>query len=287
MNIRSGTFILVTITVLASFCAGFRRGKQPVNVVGSTSIQPFAAELAQRFEQAHPGIRVQVQGGGSTAGIQALANGIADIGTCSRNLSPEEAESFTPILIARDGLAIVVHPSNTTANLTLDQARQLFSGEITNWRLLGGPDRKVTLITREEGSGTREAFMHLVMGKGGRFDRRALVQQSNGSVRELVSTNPDAVGYMSLGMAAEDTDVKPLKIGNVVPTAEAVKDGTYPLARPFLFVVKGALRPRPHEFIKFVLSPEGQDLLGELGLVELSPSEAQQILQQLPATGAK
>lgn len=258
--------LLMPAVLLTAFCVSLCPGcggKKAVNAVGSTSIQPFAAELAQAFNKTHPEAKVRVQGGGSTAGLQALTNGIADIGMCSRLLTEDEAKEFTPITIARDGLAIVVNVSNPINNLTMDQVRDLFSGKITNWKDLGGPDKEVTLITREEGSGTREAFIHLVMGDE-RVPRDALVQQSNGAVRELVRNDPAGVGYMSLGMVS---DVKAIPIDGVEPSADAVTAGRYRLARPFLFVTKGAPRPEAQEFIDYALSPEGQQRFKDEGLV--------------------
>ena len=251
----------------AMLCPSCRRGQGTgLAVVGSTSVQPFAEMLAEEFQKKHPDLSVEVQGGGSTAGIQALANGMAEIGMCSRELNKEEAKKFTPITIARDGLAIVVHPSNPINGLTRGQIRDIFSGLVTNWRQVGGPDAPIWPITREEGSGTREAFEKLVMGDR-EIARRALTQESNGSVHELVRHDPDGVGYMSLGLVGKD--LKPLTIDGVAPCAAHVLDGTYTLARPFLFVVRGTPSPLAQRFIDFVRSPKGQHLLEKEGLVRV------------------
>ena len=163
---RKKPCFLVFFFLLILTCNGCRDLKnQPVSVIGSTSIQPFAELLAEEYQKTAPARNVDVQGGGSTAGIQALADGIADIGMCSRALNEEEKTRFTPIEIARDGLAVVVHKSNSVDNLTKQQIQMLFSGRIKNWKELGGRDMPVRLIMREEGSGTREAFINLVMKK--------------------------------------------------------------------------------------------------------------------------
>jgi phosphate transport system substrate-binding protein len=240
-----------------------RSGGQAVDVLGSTSIQPFAEVLAEEFNPKHPGIVVEVQGGGSTAGLQAVANSIAEIGMCSRSLSAEE-KGFDTVLIARDGLAVVVHPSNPVAGLTRDQVRRLFSGEVTNWRQVGGDERVVRLITREEGSGTREAFAKLVMGKE-RISRKALTQESNGAVKELVKHDPAGIGYMSLGLVGGEAKI--LTIDGAPATVENVSTGKYPLVRPFLFATKGPVGEKARSFIDFVLSDEGQDALRREGLV--------------------
>lgn len=241
-----------------------RDAARAVSVVGSTSIQPFAEFLAEEYDKKNPGQLVEVQGGGSTAGLQAAANGLADIGTCSRALKPDEAEQFAQTLIARDGVAIVVNPANPVKGLTSEQLRSLFNGRIRNWKEVGGRDGPVRPITREEGSGTRESFVNLVMGKE-RISRAALTQESNGAVKELVKGDPAAVGYMSLGLVGEE--LKTVSVDGVTPTAENVLAGTYKLARPFLFVSKGPARPDAQRFIDFVLSPEGQKILETEGLV--------------------
>ena len=257
--------VMVCIAIVGAALAsgGCRRGGgRYVNVVGSTSVQPFAEMLAQEFNERNPGAAVEVQGGGSTFGLQVLAGGMADIAMCSRRLKP--AEKFTPITIARDGIAVVVHPSNPVSDLSLARVRDLFSGGAANWRDVDGLDRPVRLITREEGSGTREAFADMVMNKE-RIARTALTQESNGAVRELVSHDPCAIGYMSLGLVGKD--LKALRIDDVAPTHESVMKGAYPLVRPFLFVVKDKPGEASRPFIEFVLSDHGQRMLEKEGLV--------------------
>ena len=227
--------VIVLVVVVISF--GWGGGKGPaLNVVGSTSVQPFAEMLAQAFEESQPGQYVDVQGGGSTAGLQAVRSDIADIGMCSRVLKPDETQ-FEAVVIARDGLAVIVHPSNPVANLTREQIRRLFSGEVTNWRDVGGE----------------------------RISRKALTQESNGAVKELVRSDPAAVGYMSLGLVG--TEVKAVSVDGVPPTSENAATGRYPLIRPFLFVTRGRPSPRAQAFIDFVLSPQGQQMLQKEGLV--------------------
>ncbi len=241
-----------------------RASSRSVSLLGSTSIQPFAEVLAEQYAKEGPGRFVEVQGGGSTAGLQAAGNGLADIGMCSRALTPEEARDFTPILIARDGLAVVVHSDNPIADLSLEQLRGIFAGRVTNWTEVGGKDGPVRPITREEGSGTRESFVRLVMGKE-RMSRRALTQESNGAVKELVKGDRAAIGYMSLGLVGKDLRGVPVEGGR--PTVENVLAARYTLVRPLLFVTKGTVGRASQGFIDFVLSPEGQRLLESEGLV--------------------
>ena len=241
-------------------CGGEKR--EQVSVIGSTSVQPFAEMLAEEFNKQNPGIRVDVQGGGSTAGIQAVSSGLADIGSCSRTLKPEET-GFTTTTIARDGIAVIVHPTSKVSALTREQIRSIFMGSITRWSDVGGADKAIRVITREEGSGTREAFTHLVM-RDARIAATALTQESNGAVRELVKNDPDAIGYMSLGLVQ---GVKDVQVDGVAPTVAEVVAGRYPLVRPFLFIVKGTPSEAAEKFIDFVLSAPAQQKLEEKGLV--------------------
>jgi phosphate transport system substrate-binding protein len=185
---------------------------------------------------------------------------------CSRALTAVETKQFTPILIARDGLAIVVNSENPVAKLSIEQLRALFAGRVTNWNEVGGKGGPIWPITREEGSGTRESFVRLVMGNE-RISRRALTQESNGAVKELVKGDPAAIGYMSLGLVSKD--LKPVAVEGAQPTVENVLAGRYNLVRPLLFVTKGAANPVVQKFVDFVLSPEGQSLLATEGLVRV------------------
>jgi len=291
----AGAFLVLAAgAVCASVLVGWGRGGgKPVVCVGSTSVQPFAEMLAEEYcrKPTAPPWGVDVQGGGSTAGIQAVLEGIAEIGMCSRSLKPQEAAELTGIPIAMDGLAIVVNKSNSVGALTLSQIRGIFAGEITRWNQVGGADEPIYLITREEGSGTREAFVKLVMEHkdaksatasqpapaaalpaGGanhpvRISRKAMTQESNGAVKELIRHNGGAIGYMSLGLVRQE--LKIVAVDGVYPTAQEVLTKRYPLMRPFLFVVRGTVSPATQGFIDYVLSEEGQHVLEKEGLVSI------------------
>jgi hypothetical protein len=172
-RLRTGPLLLALLAALLPACRGGSAQKD-LTLAGSTSIQPFADKWAEVFMEAHPDFGVNVQGGGSSAGIMACKSGACQIGMSSRELKADEKDLFE-IVIARDGLAIVVHPSNPVRGVRLAEVKQIFSGDLKNWKFLGGPDRSITVVTREEGSGTRGAFQELVMGKIGIFgpgDRR-------------------------------------------------------------------------------------------------------------------
>jgi phosphate transport system substrate-binding protein len=255
---------LLTLVVMCADCT--RTSAHAVSLIGSTSIQPFAEMLAERYAKDFPGEFVEVQGGGSTAGLQATESGLANIGMCSRSLTAKESLVFTSILIARDGLALVVSPANPVVKLSVEQIRALFAGKVTNWSEVGGTNGPIRPITREEGSGTRESFVRLVM-ENERISGRALTQESNGAVKELVKGDPAAIGYMSLGLVGKD--LKVVAVDGIQPTVENVLAGRYNLVRPLLFVTKGAATPSAQKFINFVLSPQGQNLLATEGLVKI------------------
>jgi phosphate transport system substrate-binding protein len=258
--------ILTLFHSIALLFAGCRHSTQTtLTIAGSTSVQPFAELLAELYSQMHPGVEINVQGGGSTAGIRAVQNHICDIGMCSRHLNPEE-NNITAITIALDGIALIVHRSNPVENITLEQAKAIFSGKIRNWQELGGENRTITVITREEGSGTRASFEEKVMGEG-HFAPDALVQDSNGAVREIVANDPAAIGYISFGLI--DERVKPLALNSIIPSEKTIKDHTYPLARQFLFLTCGEPTPLARSFLDFALSPKAQGALAEEGLIRV------------------
>jgi phosphate transport system substrate-binding protein len=233
------------------------RAKTQLTVTGSTTILPIAEVAATDFMAANPGTKVLVAGVGSSAGIEAVSNGTAQIGTSSRDLKPEEGKlGLVDIKIALDAIAIIVNPSNPIQSLTTSQVADIFSGKIKNWREVGGRDMEIGLVNRDESSGTRDAFSTLVL-KGGPFDPTAAVLPGTGQVRSVVAQSPIAVGYISLGFV--DKTVKALTIDGVTPTEQTVANRTYPISRVLHFLTKGAPTGLAKRYIDFVLSPAVQD----------------------------
>jgi phosphate transport system substrate-binding protein len=256
---------VLLISGLLVFISGCARGsaQRGVVVAGSTSIQPFADHWAEVYMKERPGRVVNVQGGGSSAGIQAAREGAADIGMSSRELKPEEKD-LLEVIVAWDGLAIIVHPHNPVAELSLEQVQDIFAGNINSWDTLGGPRHPITVVTREEGSGTRGAFQELVMKKN-RITRAAIVQDSNGAVREIVANDPQSIGYISLGLVNEK--VRALRFEGVAANFENIEQKKYRLIRPFLFVTDGPPKPAARDFINFVLSRPTQEMVRHDGLI--------------------
>jgi phosphate transport system substrate-binding protein len=270
--IRSALSLVAALALVALAACGYgaSSGKSLLTVAGSTSVQPFAEKLAEIYMELHPGQTINVQGGGSSAGIMAVISGAAQIGTSSRELAAEERRQVSEYPIAWDGIAVIVHCDNPLKELSLEQVRAIFAGWATNWRQLGLPlDHEIDAISREEGSGTRNAFEELAM-KGTEVSDGCLVQDSNGSVRELVATDPYAIGYISVGLV--DERVKTLAIDGVRPSAETIKSHRYRLTRPFLFLTRGQPQDMAKKFIDFVLGRAGQAALEHEGLVGVRPA---------------
>jgi phosphate transport system substrate-binding protein len=237
-----------------------------VSIAGSTSVMPFTEKLAEMFMIENPLYILNVQAGGSSAGIQACMSKTVSIGMSSRELKAAE-KSLKEIVICWDGIAITVNPDNPVRSLTVSQVRDIYSGKIANWKELGWIDRKIDAVTREEGSGTRGAFEELVM-KTVEISDGIMVQDSNGSVKEVVASDPYAIGYLSLGMI--DPRVSAVKIDGIDPTVENIKKKTYKIVRPFLYLTSGTPYPGSKVFIDFVLSPQGQDILKKEGLIPVN-----------------
>jgi phosphate transport system substrate-binding protein len=230
-------------------------------LAGSTSIQPLAEQLAAGFMTLNPNVKVEVQGGGSGVGISTAYNQTADIGDVSRDLTADEKAKMPELRatrIAIDGIAIVTNPGVKLPTLSKEQVASIFSGAITNFKDVGGPDAAIVVVTREEGSGTRDAFQSLVMGKAKLFEK-ALVQQSNGQVRTTIATTPNSIGYLSFGYL--DNSIYATPIDNVAPTAEHVLNKTYPIWRYFNLVTKGDPGPSAQAFMDFIFSPDGQAII--------------------------
>jgi phosphate transport system substrate-binding protein len=231
-----------------------------ITSAGSTTVQPVSEKLANAFKSVYPKINVVIQGGGSSVGVKSAAEGTVDIGAVSRELKAEEKTLVVEHVLAKDGIAIVAHPTQTVSNLTKDQVKDIFSGKITNWSEIGGANKSIHVVAREEGSGTRAAFEEMVMGKD-LIVATAILQPSNGAIRTTVAGDPDAIGFLSFGYI--DSSVKSLSVNGVAGTVANAKNGTYPIVRPLLFVTKGQPAGLVKEFLNYCLSSEGQKIVAK------------------------
>jgi len=208
----------------------------------------------------YPDINVVIQGGGSSTGVKSAAEGTVDIGAASRELKESEIGTVVEHVLARDGIAIVAHPTQSINNLTKDQVRQIFAGEITNWSEIGGADEQINIVAREEGSGTRAAFEEMTMGESV-IVATAILQPSNGAVRTTVAGDPNAIGFLSFGYL--DSSTKALSIDGMAGTVDNAKNGTYPIVRPLLLLTKDQPTGIVKAFIDYCLGSEGQEIVAE------------------------
>jgi len=263
--------MVVGIIILTGCLGG--NGVKTLKIAGSTTVLPIVQKAAEEYMKKHPDVDIQVSGGGSSVGIHQVGEGIADIGMASRELKDEEKSRYPnlkPMVIAKDGIAIIVHPDNPITSLTLEQIRGIYNGTYTNWKEVGGPDKEIVVINRDSASGTREFFWKHVMQKDD-FVATALEKNSNGAVKQTVSQTPNAIGYVGLGYV--DNSVKAVKIKKdgmeIEPTVENVLNGEYPISRSLYMIANGEPEGIAKDFIDFVLSEEGQKIVEEEGFVPI------------------
>ncbi len=237
-----------------------------VSTDGSTSMEKVIGALSESYMAANKDVTVNYNPTGSGAGITAVQEGTCDIGLSSRALKDEEkAAGLKETVLAYDGIAIIVHPDNPVSDLSIEQIAKLYTGEITNWKDVGGNDAEVVLIGREAASGTRDGFESITGTKDKCQYRQELT--STGDVITAVSQNPDAIGYASL--AAIKDSVKALSVDGVTPSEATVKDGSYPVQRPFVLVtVEGkALSAAAQSFFDYATSADAADIIAKAGAV--------------------
>ena len=265
-------FTLMLVTVLSA-CGNEESddsvagGGRTITISGSTSVGPLAEKLAMTYEEKE-NVKIEVNQIGSSAGIANTMNGVSQIGMSSRDLKQEEKDSgIQEFIIAYDGIVVVVHPSNNVKDLTMDQVKQIFTGDITNWQEVGGKDMEIVVVSREDGSGSRDAFQEIVGYKSGELIRNAIVASGNGNIKTTVAMNKHAIGFISFEYV--DDSISTIEINGVEAKAENVLNGTYSLSRPFLFVHKKDVPGAAQAFMDFILTPEAQKIVEEAGAIPL------------------
>ena len=250
---------------------------------GSDTMVNLALAWAEAYQAAHPEVRLSVTGGGSGTGLAALINGTVDIANASRAIKAEEldeakANGIEPreFVVARDAIAVIVHPSNPVSQLTLPQVSAIYRGQITNWREIGGEDRPIVLLSRETNSGTHVFFLENVVRLGDKdnkdlFSPDTLLMPSSEGITAEVEQNPNAIGYDGLGYVTPE--VKVLAIAEeagapyVLPTAATANDKSYPIARDLYMYTRGEPVGLVKDYMDWVLGPEAQQIVAELGFV--------------------
>jgi phosphate transport system substrate-binding protein len=255
---------------------------------GSDTIVNLALAWAEKYQSDHPEIRISVTGGGSGTGIASLINGTVDIANASRKIKEEEAaeaksNGIEPVehIIARDAIAVIVNPENPVSQLTLKQISDIYSGKYSNWTEVGGDDRPIVRLSRETNSGTHVYFLETVLRLGNSDDKTLfsmdtlLLPSSEGIIAE-VRQNPNAIGYDGLGYVPDD--LKMIAIAEeeggayVLPSIPTVNDKSYPIARDLYMYTDGQPTGIVKEYLDWILSPEAQEIVIELGFVPASPS---------------
>lgn len=236
-----------------------------ISISGSTSVGPLMEKIQEKYEEVN-NVTLEIQQNGSGAGIKDVSGGVSEIGMSSRELKDDEKTSVEGTVIAYDGIALLVNPNNSVKNISLEDVKKIYTGEITNWKELGGADAPIVVVSREEGSGTRDAFQEIVGYESEELTKDATISDGSGAVKTTVAGNENAIGFASFEYI--DDTVSALSIDNVEPTAEKVKAGEYKISRPFLLVTKeDSLTEEGEAVIQFILSSEGQQIVAENKLI--------------------
>lgn len=277
--------IFTLILALAAFVsAGMNTGAvagEEVKIVidGSTTVGPIAKAFAEYYMSAHKDVNITVSESGSGNGAKSLLNGMCDIATMSRFMKQTEFSAAVekgrlPVahVVAVDGIAMIVHPSNPVKGLTVQQVKDIYNGKYTNWKELGGPSVEIVKISRDTNSGTYETFEKLVMSKE-KIEESTEYVGSNGAARQRVQSTPAAIGYVGLGFV--DRTVKALDIEGIYPDSRTIASGVYPIARPlFMFTDRyPKLGSHLHAFITLYLTPRGQEIVEEIGFIPVTQYE--------------
>ena len=252
--------IVAALALSAMLAVGCSSGGGSITIGGSTTVQPLAEMWAEAYKAKDSNVEIAVQGGGSSAGVKGAAEGVLDIGAASREVKADELSKWTDLKVFRvaaDGVAICVHPSRDIENLTLDELQAIY---------MAGSNDEWTVISREEGSGTREVFEEKVMS-GEKIASKAEFLPSNGAVKQKLATTVNGIAYISLGYV--DSSVKTVTVDGVACSEDTILDGSYPVMRYLNFITKGEASGVVKEFVDFALSAQGQDIVAAEGYIPL------------------
>lgn len=265
--------LLLSLVAVLSACGNSNQetessnnSSDTISISGSTSVGPLAEKIAEKYMEEN-GVKIEINQIGSSAGITNATSGVSEIGMSSRDLKEEEkANGLKETIIAYDGIVVVTHPSNKVKDFTIEQVKDIFTGKVTNWKELGGDDMEIVVVSREDGSGSRDAFQEIVEYSSGELVRSSIIASGNGNIKTTVATNKHAVGFISFEYI--DPSISTVKINGVEATAENVLQQKYSLSRPFLFVHKEELlTDAGRQFIDYILSSEGQAIVAETGAI--------------------
>ncbi len=245
-----------------------------INIQGSDTMLNVGTAWSEAFMDANPGVEVSVQGGGSGTGIASLINGTVDFANSSRDIKDEEvteakAKGITPVefKVAIDGIAVIVNPANGVEALTIDQLGKIYRGEITNWKDVGGVDKKIVLLSRDSSSGTYEYFKEAVVGKDAEYAQAAKLLPSTQGIVDETKANDAAIGYVGLGYVT--SAVKVIAVDGVKASVETAADGSYPISRYLYMYSKGEPTALMQAYLDWILGADGQAVVTDEGFVPL------------------
>ncbi|MCK9482742.1 MAG: phosphate ABC transporter substrate-binding protein [Candidatus Marinimicrobia bacterium] len=261
------------LMILLSGSLALAGGSAKLRVEGSTTVLPIAQLAAEEFMNANPDVTISIQGGGSGVGVASLIEGTCDIADASRAMKDDEIKKavdkgVNPVahVVAMDGIAVILHPTNKVKNLTIEQIRKIYTGKISNWKEVGGEDKKIVVLSRDSASGTFEAFASLALG-GEKVRKDALMNASNQAIATTVEKTPGAIGYIGAGYVS--SKVKAVTVESVVCVKKNILTKAYPLSRPLFMYTNGKPKGAVKDFLDFILSEEGQALVETVGYVGL------------------
>lgn len=254
---------LLLSLVLIAGASQATAAEQRLVLTGSSTVAPLALEIGKRFEQRNPGVRVDVQSGGSSRGIADARSGVAQIGMVSRALSPEEGD-LTAYTIAMDGVAIIVNSANPLSSLTDAQVRAIYRGAVSNWRAVGGKDCPITVVNKAEGRSTLELFLQHFALKNSEIHAQVVIGENQQGIKTVAGI-PGAIGYVSIGSADYESShgaaIRLLPMEGIPATVASVRDGRFPLSRPLNLVTHGTPDALAHRFVEFARSEAVDDLI--------------------------
>ncbi|MBN2441963.1 MAG: phosphate ABC transporter substrate-binding protein [Spirochaetales bacterium] len=271
--------VFAILVVSCIFCIGCSKQQKSYNFGGSTTVLPIIESAIEEFTKTHKDITISYEGQGSSVGVNGVIEGTYSLGGSSRDIKDSELEKgVKPIAIALDGLAVITNNQVPMDNLSLEQVADIFSGKLTKWSELGGPDESIIVINRDEASGTRATFAELVLdkiygSKKGSFIADAIISESNGDMVTKAGTTPYSIGYCGFGyiQGVRNAGGKAIAINGIAPEVSAVVNGNYPIARKLYVVHKGDLKPGTieKEFVDFLLSDTGQGIVKDEKFIPL------------------
>ena len=275
MKLRVYNLITISVLIVLTTIYGCKKkDTTEISIQGSTTVLPIVQRVAEVYMSKNPDVSLSVSGGGSGVGITALLDGTTDIAMASRQMKDKEKATankkgmkIKEVEIAMDGIAVIVHPSNSISEMTIDDIKSIYmEGGVSNWSKFGGEDKDIVVVSRDTASGTFEVFEKKVLG-GEKVRADALLQASNVAVKNAVAGSEGAIGYMGIGYLGDE--VKALLVNGVEPTEANVLSGEYPVARKLYLYIRGDAPDDINAFVNFVLSEDGQRIVREVGYIPL------------------